>query len=281
MYVAAMSTRLVKGVAVREWGDPAGPGILLWPGLGATGSYFAVVAGSLPGRAVAVDPPGSGASPPLTAPTLAELVELASAVMEECGCEAIIGHSLGAFVAAGVASAPPAGLRAAVLIDGGFLGAHEMEMLGMPVTQGRDDLTAWLEANATRFPDWDTAIAELAAMVDTEPTPALQAYVREVFAGIGGEVRDATPVAAMADLLLAVFADWSPPVAQQLKVPALLIACGRPAQSRVIRQPAWESFAAGSSLIDLHVAEDWNHNPILQAPGETADLISVWLRERL
>ena len=52
-------------VAVREWGDPGETGILMWPGLGATGGYFAGVAEAMPGRVVSVDPPGFGDSAPL------------------------------------------------------------------------------------------------------------------------------------------------------------------------------------------------------------------------
>jgi len=57
-----VNERLVAGLAVREWGDPDDPAVLLWPGPGATGAYFAEVSAGLPGQAVAVDPPGFGRS---------------------------------------------------------------------------------------------------------------------------------------------------------------------------------------------------------------------------
>jgi pimeloyl-ACP methyl ester carboxylesterase len=273
--------RLVGGVAVREWGSPDAPGVLLWPGLGSAGSYFAAVAEALPGRAVAVDPPGSRASPPLNIVTFESLIDAALTVIEECGCRAVVGHSLGAFLAAGVATRPPLSLSAAVLIDGGFLDATAMGKLGMPLSAGRARLIDWLTENSPRFPDWDTAIVELAKMSDTEPTPALETYVRDVFAEVDGEIRQTTPVDSMADLLLAVFRDDPLDRARGLQLPTLLIACGHPPDSRTIREPAWTAFANASPLVELQIAEQWTHNPILQDPGTVGQLIADWLTQHL
>src|SRR5579871_1055392 len=124
--------RPLDRLAVREWGDRAAPGIVLWPGLGATGAYFASIAEALPGRGVAVDPPGFGRSPPLDDCTYSALVELAGSVVAAVGGHAMVGHSLGAHIAAGVACDPPAGLRAVVLIDGGFMDAERLAEVGMP-----------------------------------------------------------------------------------------------------------------------------------------------------
>ena len=66
-----------SGVMLREWGEPELPGVLLWPGLGSTGAYFAGIAGALPGRAVAADPPGFGSSAPLEPSTFERLVDVA------------------------------------------------------------------------------------------------------------------------------------------------------------------------------------------------------------
>ena len=193
----------------------------------------------------------------------------------------MVGHSLGAYVAAGVAGDPPAGLRAAVLIDGGFLDAEGMAGLGMPVTAGRAALIAWLEANTLRFPDWETAIAELAPMFGSAPTPAFEAYVREIFTEADGEIRDLAPPDRMADLILAVFDQDVPALAARVAVPSLLIACGAPAERRPIREKAWRAFASASPLVELHVAEDWAHNPILQDPEGSSSLIAGWLRRHL
>lgn len=265
-------------MAVREWGDPADPAILLWPGLGSTGAYFAELAPALPGRAVAVDPPGFGRSAPLDGYTSERLIEIAAAVAEACGCWAIVGHSLGAYIAVGVAADPPAGLRAAVLIDGGFMDLPTMAESGMPVASGREQLIAWMRANELRFPDWKTAIRNMAMMIGGEPTAALEAYIREVYAEVDGEIRETTPPEEMADQVLAVVGHDVLTPAKRVQVPTLLIASGQPVERRATREQAWREFADSSPLIELHVADAWGHNPILQDSEASTRLIADWLR---
>jgi pimeloyl-ACP methyl ester carboxylesterase len=65
------------------------------------------------------------------------------------GCQAIVGHSVGGYVAAGVAANPPPELRAAMLIDRGFLDACDFAELGMPTTAGRAPLI-----RERARPDW-------------------------------------------------------------------------------------------------------------------------------
>lgn len=276
-----MGDRLIGGLAVREWGDPAQAAILLWPGMSSTGAYFASVAPALPWRGVAVDPPGSGGSARLDPCTSDRLVALAGAVVEACGCRAVVGHSLGAYVAVGLAADPPAGLRAAVLIDGGFLDADDYVELGMPVTAGRAELAAWMQANGPRFPDWDTAFRQLATMIGGEVTPALEAYVRDVLVEVDGEIRDRARPEPMADLLLGVLDQDVLARAQRIRIPTLLIACGEPADRRAIRQKAWTRLAEASPLIELQVVEGWLHNPILQDPERASSMIIGWLEAHL
>jgi pimeloyl-ACP methyl ester carboxylesterase len=273
--------RRVASLAVREWGDPGELGILLWPGLGATGAYFDSLVGELPGRAVAVDPPGFGGSAPLHPCSYGRLVELACGVVERCECRAIVAHSLGAYVAVGVAAAPPPGFQAAVLIDGGFMEADDMAEVGMPITADRAQLLDWLATNTLRFSDWDSATSELAAMIGSRETPALKAYVRDVFTESGGEIRELATPDRTADLLLATFDHEARVLAERIAVPTLLIACGQPADRPRTRERAWQAFAAGSSLVELHVADEWGHNPIFQHPEAFSALTATWLRERL
>ena len=275
-----MNERFVAGLAVREWGDPGDPAILLWPGLGATGAYFAEVAPALPGRSVAVDPPGFGRSAPLNRHRFERLIEIAVAVCEACDCWAIVGHSLGAYLAVGLAADPPAGLRAAVLIDGGFMDAAAMSATGMPVTSGREQLIAWMRSNALRFADWETAIRELATMVGGEPTAAFEAYVRDVFVEVDREIREPTLPEEMADQVLAVVDRDVLAPAERVQVPTLLIASGQPAERRAPRERAWRQFADSSPLIELQVADAWGHNPILQESETSARVIAAWLERR-
>jgi pimeloyl-ACP methyl ester carboxylesterase len=272
---------MIGGLLVREWGDESQPGVLLWPGMGSSAAYFASMAPRMPWRGVAVDPPGSGGSEPLDPCTSDRLIELAAGVVEACDCRAVVGHSLGAYLAVGLATDPPAGLRAAVLIDGGFLGAEDFVELGMPATAGRDELAAWMEANGPRFPDWDTAFRQLAQMIGGEVTPALEVYVRDVFAEVDGEVHQRGRPEGMADLLLAALDHDVRAQAERIKIRTLLIACTEPPEPRALREKAWTRLAEASPLIDLRVVEGWYHNPILQDPERASSMIVDWLEAHL
>ncbi len=192
-----------------------------------------------------------------------------------------MGHSLGGYVALGLAANPTAELRAAVLIDGGFLSAEDYVQLGMPVTSGRAELAAWLDANGPRFPDWDTAFGQLAAMIGGDVTPALEGYVRDVFVETDGEVRQRARPERMADLLLGVVDHDACARAERIELPTLLIACGQPPERRAIRERAWTALATASPLIELQVVEDWYHNPILQDPERASSMIVGWLQAHL
>jgi pimeloyl-ACP methyl ester carboxylesterase len=253
----------------------------MWPGLGATGGYFAAVAEAMPGRAVSVDPPGFGDSPPLDSYSYERLVELASALIGACDCQAFVGHSLGGFFGATIASDPPPALRAVVLIDGGHLGVREFAALGQPAAgASRAELLAWVKGNRLSFPDWDTAVSTLAEMIGGEVTPALEAYAREILVEHDGEIHDRSSAELVADMVV-VAREHDPEVARGITVPTLLIACAQPPENRAIREPAWRRFADASPLVELHVGEDWRHNPILQDPDASSKLIADWLEAHL
>jgi pimeloyl-ACP methyl ester carboxylesterase len=228
---------------------------------------------------IAVDPPGFGGSPPVDPNTRDAYVDVARQIIDSTGCRVMIGHSLGAYVALDVAARPPAALRAVVMIDGGFLGRREFRELGMPIGEGRETLIAWLEANDPHFPDWETATATLSAMLGVDPSPMIADYVRDIYVAVDGEIRSASGVDRRADLLLAILNDDVVPQATDVQVPTLLIACGQPIEHRAMRQAAWERFVETSSLLRLHVANEWGHNPVLQAPDALGAMLADWLGE--
>lgn len=272
-----MRERVVEGIALREWGDASQPGVLLWPGLGSSSAYFSGLVGLLPGRLVAVDPPGWGASRPPEVYSYEGLVALAGRLVRACSCAVILGHSLGADLSAGVAADPPPGLRAAVLVDGGYMDAGTRAAHGVPATAPRAEVVEWVAANAMRFRDWETAFREVAALVGSAVTPAIEAVVRAGCVEVNGEIADAAPPELVADLLLAVAGEDVIARAERLAVPTLLLASGLPAATRPSRQRAWEAFARAAPQAEVHVADDWGHNPLLQDPAASAVLISDWL----
>jgi pimeloyl-ACP methyl ester carboxylesterase len=272
-----VTERVVESLAVREWGDPTRPGVLLWPGLGSTGAYYESLVAELPLRAVAVDPPGHGGSAGLEPCTFERLLEMAGAVVQECGCVAVVGHSLGACVAVGLACAPPDGLRSAVLLDGGFMEAKEMAAYGMPITEGRAALAKWLADGVLTFSSWDDAVREVGALMKCEESDAFAAYVHDVLIEVDGEVRERVTPERAADLILATFDHDARALAKELTIPTLLLASGEPAEQRVPRQAAWEEFASASPLVKLHVEDGWAHNPIFQQPAVLASMIASWI----
>jgi pimeloyl-ACP methyl ester carboxylesterase len=275
-----MAYRNVRELAVREWGDPAEPGILLWPGIGFTSAYFAGSASFLPGRSVGVDPPGWGRSPAPSRYSYEHSVGLAVEAIRACDCRAMVGHSLGGDIALGVAGDPPPGLRAVVLVDGGYLEPADRVELGAPDAADREAMVASMREAEARFPDWESARDAFAKFVGTEElTPATEAAFREALTEVDGELREAAPPERAADMLMSITSAAIDVRARAAAVcvPTLLIAAGQPPESREIKQRAWERFASASPLIELHVAQDWGHNALLATTQECTAGISAWL----
>jgi pimeloyl-ACP methyl ester carboxylesterase len=87
-------------VLVREWGDPGERAVFFWPGGLATGLSFneaAPVLAAAGHRVVAVDPPGSGKSPALSAEEyeIDALVRISAEALDALGASSVVyvGHS--------------------------------------------------------------------------------------------------------------------------------------------------------------------------------------------
>ena len=265
-------------IRVCERGGVSEPGVLLWPGFGFARGYFSGVEQLLPGRTVAVDPPGWGGSPVLKHYSYQALVELAAALLQRYRCTAIVGHSLGGSIALGVANNPPPGLHAVVLVDGGYLDDAAQADLGSPRPRSYQQALEWAVEMEPRYPDWDAARTNLAADCGGVWTPSMEAALRDVLAEVDGEIRAIVPAETVARMALAASGLDVAALARGVTVPTLLIACCRPEQHRARKERAWQSFARSSPLISVHVAEDWYHHPFLQAPGASAAVVADWLK---
>jgi pimeloyl-ACP methyl ester carboxylesterase len=193
----------------------------------------------------------------------------------------MVGHSLGGWAALGVGADPPEGLRAIVLIDGGYMAPRELVAVGLPVLSGRAELVTFMQNNELRFPDWGTAVDELAKMFPAQVNPAFEAFVHEVMVEVDGEISEAGSPELQADSMLVLLGADVLALGSALKVPTLLVASGQPESSRPVREKAWQDFAATSPLVELHVEDGWGHNPVLQYPEATAALIGAWLRAHI
>lgn len=162
---------------------------------------------------------------------------MAAEVATACDCYAIVGHAFGGYVACGVAADPPPGLRAAVLIDGGFMDVRTMVAVDLPVTEGRERLVAAIEESSLHFTDWGSALRDFATAIGAEPTKAIENYVHEIFVEFDGEIHDPWAPELLADVLLGFVSDDVRPYALRVQVPTLLIGCGT-SPNREVRERA-------------------------------------------
>jgi pimeloyl-ACP methyl ester carboxylesterase len=273
--------RFVDGVFVREWGDADAPGVLLWPGLGFTSAYFYGIADALPGRAVALDPPGFGRSPELgwDEYEFPSLARLAASLLEATGCVAFVGHSIGANVALALGAASPPGLRCIVLVDGGYLEREARTQLGAAVHADRESALEWARTNMDEWETWDEAFEELRGYFENW-TQATELAARDALREEDGRIREAGSPDAAAASIFAMNSYRPVEIARSLGVPALLVASGRE-RGRDVREPQWTHFTAASSLVGLYVADDWGHHPFQQAPEESGRIVGDWLRDHL
>ncbi|MGI5127272.1 alpha/beta fold hydrolase [Pseudonocardia sp. CA-107938] len=100
-----------------------GPAILFWPSLLMTGELWSaqVARFAATHTTIAVDPPGHGASEPLTGPfTFDDCVEVITAILDDLAVDqaVLVGNSWGAMVSARCAATRPERVRAAVLLNG-------------------------------------------------------------------------------------------------------------------------------------------------------------------
>src|SRR5215218_681145 len=120
---------------VREWGQVASPPLLFWHALGDhTGLQVAEAAQILVAdfglRVIALDAPGFGESPPVTAPEDYTLRRLAGLVVSTAGALALdrpvlVGSSWGGSVGVATAATAPESIRGIALLDSGYQSGFE------------------------------------------------------------------------------------------------------------------------------------------------------------
>lgn len=140
-------------VRVATAGD--GPAILFWPSLLMTGELWSAQVAHFAAThtAIAVDPPGHGASEPLTRPfTFDECVDVLTAILDELGIEqtVIVGNSWGAMIGATFAATRPERAAAAVLLNGTASPAGARQRIEYPVLVRAARLLGGLRGPLTR-----------------------------------------------------------------------------------------------------------------------------------
>jgi pimeloyl-ACP methyl ester carboxylesterase len=206
-------------IAAELWGEAGGLAILV-PGIAATARSFAPIAAALaPGcRAAALDLAGRGRSPARRAGSAGwrrhaeDVIEVA----DRLGAErfAVVGHSMGAYVALEAAALAPERIAGAVLIDGG----------GLPEPQAVPRMAAALRRVGHTHPSPEAAVAALRASGAVRPWHEAWALdLREdLVAANGGYRRRTSGRAVLEDAAHGALRDpralWP-----SLRAPALLV----------------------------------------------------------
>jgi pimeloyl-ACP methyl ester carboxylesterase len=206
---------------------PEAPLVLAIHGITSSSRTWLAIARELGDRAalVAVDLRGRGRSNELPPPFgLDAHVRDMIAVLDHLGLEraTVAGHSLGAYVAARLATAHPDRVERLVLVDGG---------LTIPESEGVDKekfIEEFLGATLARlemtFPDLDAYVAwwrEHPAFADTDVAPAdLEQYAAHDLVGDPPELRSSVNPQVVRDDGLDLF---SAPDAERLALPTMLL----------------------------------------------------------
>lgn len=139
MGVGMNERRVVAGLAMADWGPPAGsPVVLALHGLTSTSEVWSAMAGALPHmRVVAPDLPGRAGS--VSVPIGPGLPSHAQAVLRladelQLHDVIVVGHSMGAFLAPLVAAKLGDRARSVIMLDGGVAPARTL-MLRRPIVR--------------------------------------------------------------------------------------------------------------------------------------------------
>lgn len=279
--------RDVDRVAVREWGDPDAPAVVLWHAVGplASGAYGRELAPALVTRGMrllALDAPGYGLTPKRDADGY-ELAALADLLLTVAGERAaLIGHSWGGAVALQAAATRPETVSAVVLLDSGHFDYQDLE--GVDPAATLEELTEQSRARLVRVADWDELERELRAEIRREPTETLLSIFREGVERREDGLWPKTPPEVRAAALRGMVrgrrmsALWS--LLAATDIPVLLVTATEPPESRA------ESDEAAERLLDAIPSAEWRpldaagHDLIADRGPELGELVADWLAAR-
>lgn len=277
----------VRGVAVREWGDPAAPTAVLWHAVGplASGAYGRELAPALVARGLhllAPDAPGYGLTEKRQ-PHGYELASLAELLLSIAGERAaLIGHSWGGAVALEAAAGRPESVSAVVLLDSGHFDYQDLEDVNPDATL--DELTEQSRARLVPVADWDELVKEVKSEIPREPTETLLGIFRE-----GVEQREEglwpkSPPEVRASALLGLLRGrrmsslW--PALGDAGLPVLLVTATEPPESRTQSDEAARRLLAAIPSAEWRSLDGAGHDLIADRGPELGELVADWLAAR-
>jgi len=164
-------------IALHELRAGAGPTLLALHALGGSARDFAALAAAWPGRVLAPDLAGHGASGWARGGSYTPelLAADADAALSEAGDAVVVGRGLGAYVALLLAGARAARVRAALLLPGRGLAGGGPEPLREPLAARNADVLRMLDAaGASERAAFDPMLA--ACETDPRPPDYARAY---------------------------------------------------------------------------------------------------------
>lgn len=183
-------------IRVQTAGD--GPAMLFWPSLLMTGELWSaqVAHFSATHTTIAVDPPGHGASEPLTRSfTFDECVGVLTAILDELDIEqtVIVGNSWGAMIGATFAATRPERATAAVLLNGTASPAGTRQRIEYPLLVRAAKLLGGLRGPLTK-PALDAFLGPTTRRSRPEVVARVRTAIRAVDpASIGHAVTSVVP----------------------------------------------------------------------------------------
>jgi pimeloyl-ACP methyl ester carboxylesterase len=253
----------------REWGAPDGRPLIFWPGLNPWGALQLVEVGPLLAerglRVIAIAPPGTGETPPLTDPDdylPTRLSRIVIDVADGLGLERFVfmGHSWGGSIGAHLAALHPERVGALILLDAGY-----SDVAG---EESRDELVRRFEADQAgfAFDSWDAYFEWVRGRV-RDWRPALEPRYREGMTEHDGKIVPRASARAGAWAWHGVRAEPPRSTHERLTVPVLLLlAADAHPQGFAERVP--------HAVVER---VDSGHDVVEDAPEETVALIADWL----
>lgn len=283
-WVEASGTRL----AVYEWGDPAGPGLLFWDGLGGTGVHAneigPILAGDYGFRVIAPDPPGHGRSPALAPEAYrpSNVAKIAADLLAVLGVRrsAFVGFSWGAEIGCWFAARFSERTTHLVLIDGGH-----WDFADLPDFDTSLDLDSRIARARERSKrDWHSSWDEYFAAEAGELgrwTPALAEAHRATMREEDGRVKPILRPEVMAAIHYGNCVEPTSSTHAALRaatVPILFLTRTDHGRHDGVARNGIDRFQAAVPQLRVHELPGHVHDLVSSAAPQVATIVGDWLR---